>query len=232
MSAHRTLLGWPGWSNLWRTGLVSAGVGVWFMVFYGGASAVTALYSVRMRVDADWEQSIPFWPWMSVVYLTMNALVMLSLFVFRNVRALMPFAVSIMAETLIGAVCFVLLPIERAFPTRVVEGFWAPFFHTADTINLEYNDLPSLHVAFACTAALAYTRQASRLEGVWRGWWWVFWGWAGAIAASTAFIHEHHVIDAVAGWLLAMGVMRWVYPRVEIAMQQGQMREGRRDAAA
>ena len=185
---------------------IASFVGLVFTVFYGAASAITALHPDRMHVHFAFEPSIPFMPSMSLVYLSMDLLVMLSVVLLKDWRGLTPFAAAIIIETLIGAVFFILIPIERVFPPRIVTGFWAPFFETADTMNLKHNDLPSLHVAFSCTAAMAYGQRSGWLGKIFFG------GWASAIAVSTMLIHEHHLVDLIAGFLLAAAVMRWAYP--------------------
>jgi hypothetical protein len=62
-------------------------------------------------------------------------------------------------------------------------------------MNLSYNNFPSLHVAFAVSAAWAYRRL---------GWWL----WAAAVALSTWLMWEHHLVDIVGGVALALIVMR------------------------
>jgi membrane-associated phospholipid phosphatase len=137
----------------------------------------------------------------------MDVLLLLSLLVFRTWKDMVPFALALCAETVVGAVGFLVLPVEVAWPSRVVQGGWADIFFVADTMNLERNYLPSLHVAFACTAALAYAERSG-------GWARALFGlWATAIAASTLLIHEHHLVDVVAGALLAWGTWRYVAPR-------------------
>jgi membrane-associated phospholipid phosphatase len=41
----------------------------------------------------------------------------------------------------------------------------------------------------------------------------VLWLWACLIAASTVLIHQHHVLDVITGWLLALLCVRMVFRR-------------------
>ncbi len=65
-----------------------------------------------------------------------------------------------MLETAVAAVCFMLLPVDPP-PIECCEpGIAGAVFHLADVMNLERNDLPSLHVAFAFTLAAAFVPRA------------------------------------------------------------------------
>src|SRR6185295_3228886 len=73
----------------------------------------------------------------------------------------------------------------------------AAVFGIADAINLERNYLPSLHVAFAFTAAAAFATRGGRAGAV------LLFGWAIAVAASTLLTRQHFIVDVVAGIVLA-----------------------------
>ena len=70
-------------------------------------------------------------------------------------------------------------------------------FAFADQLNLRYNLVPSLHVAFAAICALAYARARGAAAAL------VFGTWAAAIAASTVLLHQHHLVDVATGLALA-----------------------------
>jgi membrane-associated phospholipid phosphatase len=201
------LFGWPSRDEARLTVAMALGFVLFFLLVYGGASWVTGFYPGGVRVDLPFERHIPFVPAWSSVYVSMDALVFLSLFIFRTWRDLTPFVLTLMLETVLGALCFLLLPVEVAWPAREVHGSAAALFQVADTLNLERNYLPSLHVAFACTAGLAYGERGGVPAKVF------FFLWATAIALSTLLIHEHHVLDVLAGGLLAWGTWRFVAPR-------------------
>ena len=201
------LLGLPRAEELRLTGAMAAGFSLFFLLVYGAASWVTGFYTGGLRVDLPFERHIPFVPAWSFVYVSMDALLLLSLLVFRTWREMVPFVLALCAQTVLGALCFLVLPVEVAWSAREVTGGHAGIFALADTMNLERNYLPSLHVAFACTAALAYGARGGTLA---RG---LLALWATAIAASTLLIHEHHLVDVLAGALLAWGTWRAVAPR-------------------
>jgi membrane-associated phospholipid phosphatase len=79
-------------------------------------------------------------------------------------------------------------------------------YAVADRMNLQYNLVPSLHVTLSIVCVAAFAARASSTAG--RA---VLWLWGAAIALSTLLTHEHHVLDAVSGWLLAVLGVRCVY---------------------
>ncbi len=77
-------------------------------------------------------------------------------------------------------------------------GPWAPWFHVADRMNLDYNLLPSLHVAFSVCCAAIDAHQAARAVTA------LLWSWAAAIALSTLLTHQHQLIDVATGGALGL----------------------------
>jgi fatty acid desaturase/membrane-associated phospholipid phosphatase/phytoene/squalene synthetase len=175
-----------------------------FVVFYGGASAISAWVPWRIEVALSFEQHIPFWHQWSLVYLSMIPMLLLLPLARWRWQALFPVFVALVIQTVIASCFFILLPVQTTFPAREVSGGLASFFIFADAINLERNLFPSLHVAFACTAAMALATTVGLVGRVF------FYSWAVLIAVSTMLIHEHHVVDVIAGALLAVFVWRRV----------------------
>ena len=104
------------------------------------------------------------------------------------------------------------MPAELAFPpVRASElGIWAPLFRFADSLNLTYNLLPSLHVGLAVVCVAAFATRAERALRA------LLWTWAAAVTLSTLLTHQHHVVDVLTGWGLALMCFRRVYrPLVE-----------------
>lgn len=182
---------------------LAATFGILFLLLYGGASRLAAYVPWRFRVDLPFELAIPFSPWSSLLYLAIGPLLCLGPFVLRRWRLLLPLVAVLTSETLVAAVCFVLLPVTTSFPPRETAGAVGLFFGFADLLNLEGNYLPSLHVAYALTAALAYGKERAPLVRIA-----LFAGFV-AMTASTLLMHEHHVVDAVAGMVLA--AFAWVF---------------------
>jgi fatty acid desaturase/membrane-associated phospholipid phosphatase/phytoene/squalene synthetase len=175
-----------------------------FVVFFGGTSVLSAFIPWRAEVALPFELDIPFRPEWSIVYLSMIPLLLLLPLARRRWHELFPVFVTLVAETIVASAFFIAFPVQSTFPLRDATGPWVSVFFLADTLNLERNLFPSLHVAFAVTAVLALAPTVSRRGRL------LLLAWASAIAASTLLIHEHHVVDVVAGVLLAMLAWRHV----------------------
>lgn len=165
-----------------------------FAVCYGGAAWWTSTLPGPLPAwDFPFEQRLPFVPWLSIVYLTITPVLLLAPFLLG--RRTPMFALALSAETLVATVCFLLFPLTNAWLRPEVAGWARVPFGIADALNLAYNEFPSLHVAFAVSAAWAYRRPAWKL-------------WAAAVAGSAWLMWEHHLIEIVAGVALAALVMR------------------------
>jgi membrane-associated phospholipid phosphatase/phytoene/squalene synthetase len=168
-----------------------------FGLLYSLASSLSAHVPWRISVALPVDERLPFWPAASAAYLTITPMLLLAPFVLRDLASLLPFFVAVMAETIIGALCFLLLPIDAPPIACCDTQLSAALFNAADTINLDRNYLPSLHVAFAVTAAMAFAPRAPR------------WGklllvaWVVCIVVSTLVTRQHFLVDVIAGAALA-----------------------------
>jgi len=153
------------------------------------------------------ELRIPFVPTMTVAYMSVYVLFLLAPFILRTRREFRAAVWTMAFVILCGGIAFLLLPAELAFapPSQGQLGGWVGLYRVADTLNLTYNLLPSLHVAFAVICVSIFAPRAPGAVKI------LLWTWAVLIAASTVLIHQHHVLDVVAGWLLAMVGVRKVF---------------------
>lgn len=208
MTRREPFLAWPG-DELRRTVPLCLAFAGLFGLCYGGAAWLTGQYGELPAWDLPFERELPFVPSLSIVYLTITPALMLAPFVFRTRSQLAPLVGALSIETLVASLFFLLFPQTTAFSRPAVTGWAGIPFSIADTLNLQFNEFPSLHVAFACSAAWAYssrTGPAGKLG----------WGlWSLAVAASTWLMWEHHLVDIIGGIALAAVVMRLVHPWLE-----------------
>lgn len=203
-------LAWPGWRHLRYAALLSLANGGWFLLVYGGIDALTARRGLRVPVHFAAELAIPLVPAMTVFYMSLYILFLLAPFVLRTRREFRAAAWTLAAVIGCAGVGFLAFPARLAFaPPREEDlGKWAGLFHLADRLNLTYNLLPSLHVALGVACVAFFAPRAAKAGRI------VLWSWAALIAASTVLTHQHHVLDAVTGWLLAAGCVKIVFDRL------------------
>ena len=168
-----------------------------FVTFYGGASWLVGMIPWRFEVALPFETLIPFWPEAAIVYLSLNVLLCLTPFILRTWRELFPLFACLVAETVVASIFFIIFPISTTFPERNAEGLIEFFFNFADKVNLDGNFFPSLHVAFAFTTVFAVAAKLSYAARIGMLFWVI------AISISTILMHEHQVLDVMAGFMLA-----------------------------
>ena len=201
---------WPGWNHLRYFALLGLGQTLWFGLIFGGADYLTAVHEFRVRIHTDAELSLPLVPETIIVYMSIYVLFLMAPFVLRTRQQIGTLARTIAGVTAFGGVCFLLLPADLAFPPPRDVGPWPQLFHFADSLNLDYNLVPSLHVAFSVVCVAVFSSRARGVGVV------VLWLWAAAISLSTLLTHQHHIIDVIVGFLLGLVAVRLLYnPRAQ-----------------
>jgi membrane-associated phospholipid phosphatase len=184
-----------------------------FAVVFGGADWLTAHRSLRIPVHTRWELSLPLMPGWVSVYMTIYVVFLAAPIALRSVRQVRALALAECAVILAAGIGFLLCPAELAFgPPPADLGMWTGLFRFADWLNLDYNLVPSLHVAMTVTCVSAYSYRA-------RVFWWT---WAVAIAVSTVLTHQHHLLDVVTGWALGLAG-GWSYRRLAAGEEAGEV---------
>jgi hypothetical protein len=201
------LFAWPGLASL-RFSLPLAYL--FFKIFfsiYGGTSLLAELRGAREAFHFDWELRLPFVPWLSIVYLSVPLLLLLAPFILRTWRNFTPFFVTLTVETLVAGVFFLLLPMAHSYPEREAFGLGGAIFRFADRLNLNYNEFPSLHIAFAVTAAFVFGKQRGWLGRV------LFAIWGLTVCVSALLLHEHHLSGLAGGAVLGLVAVATVHRR-------------------
>ena len=193
---NRPFIAWPGWPFLRFAWLLSAANGAWFALVYGGCDWITAQRSLRVPIHLPIELSIPFVPSAVLAYMSIYLLFVLGPFIVRERREFTALIAALALATLVGGIGFLLVPAQTAFGPPGNLGLWKNLFNFADRINLDYNMVPSLHVALSVCCICAFARHASAVGRT------LLWTWAGAIALSTVLTHQHHVVDVITGWIV------------------------------
>ncbi len=83
-----------------------------------------------------------------------------------------------------------------------VDGFYRVFFDFLGSVDTPHNLAPSLHVAFAALIVFSCAERTTPFLSLF------YVLWLAALAASTVFVHQHHLIDVATGLVLAVSVRR------------------------
>lgn len=177
---------------------------------------------MRVRVHLDFELQIPLIPAFTVVYMSIYLLFLAAPFVLRTKKEITTLAMAQAVTILIAGICFLLIPAQLAFApaTDAQLGIWKDLFRFADKINLDYNLVPSLHVALSIVCIEMFAVHA----GIGCKLFLRCWGFL--IAASTVLTHQHHLLDAATGYLLAFAVVKLAQRNIEKIFESSKLSTG------
>jgi hypothetical protein len=131
---------------------------------------------------------------------------------FLKVAELTALGKQLIAGTLISGLVFLLVPARLGFVREVPEsGLIESIYSTLFAVDMPHNMVPSLHVVFSTLILLALANASAGEQNK------ILWyGWLMVICASTLLVHQHHLIDVVAGLALAFALRRIIVKREEI----------------
>ncbi|MEP6732304.1 MAG: phosphatase PAP2 family protein [bacterium] len=191
-------IAWPGTAQFRFAIAMMALVAAWFAVVFVGADWITAHHALRIRIHLDAELRLPLVPVFLVVYMSIYLLFLAVPFVLRSRREAASLAIAQFITILIGGIGFLLIPARLAYAPAVNRGKWEPLYRLADAMNLDNNLVPSLHVAMSIVCIEAFTRHATSSGKI------ALRSWGLLIALSTLLTHQHHLLDVVTGYGLAL----------------------------
>jgi membrane-associated phospholipid phosphatase len=135
---------------------------------------------------------------MIVPYMSIDLLFAASFFLCREKSELTALGRRIMLATVIAAACFLAFPLRYAFETPATSGWPGAMISWFKSADRPYNLAPSLHIAFRSILWTVYVRHTRSLLRAGVKIWFVL------IGLSTLLVFQHHIIDVLAGQLLAM----------------------------
>ncbi|MGI8956127.1 MAG: phosphatase PAP2 family protein [Chthoniobacterales bacterium] len=185
----------------------SVGLSLLFLAVYGGCMWVT---SKRHDVGVfyfEWERAIPFVPFMILPYLSIDLFFVAAPFLFRDEAELGLFVRRVSTAIVIAGLCFLIVPLRFAFPRAETGGSLGAVFDFFRGLDGPFNLFPSLHAALLLFLLEAYARQ---LRGAVRV---AVLFWFGLIGPSPLLTRQHHVIDIVGGFALAVGCFLFIRPK-------------------
>lgn len=188
----------PSYSLRVKALAASVGLSTLFLVVYGCCNWITSQRPDVGTLYFEWERLIPFVQWMIVPYFSIDLFFVAAPFLCRDQRELGILCLRILIALVIGGVCFLIFPLRFAFERPHASGWLGAAFDWFRGMDLPYNLVPSLHLAFRTILAEQY---AVRTRGLWRfaSSFWFF-----LIGISTVLTYQHHVIDVITGFALGV----------------------------
>jgi membrane-associated phospholipid phosphatase len=196
MSVPNRMFHLPSRAVLWLYVRINIALTLLFVIIYGGANALAARKAAQTTLFMPWELGIPFVPGALLVYQSIGILFWLPLFVFDEM-GLRHLAWRFAGVTCVAGVIFILFPVRAGFGRPEVNGLFQQAYAVLRLLDHPYNTVPSLHIAYSTLLLGALYRVSG--NGQWRCLW-AFW-WS-AIGVSVLWVHQHHVVDVVAGAVL------------------------------
>jgi membrane-associated phospholipid phosphatase len=179
-------------------------VGVTFFSVYPFTNWFASTRGTPLHLYFVQELSIPFVPQFIWVYFSMNLLLLFPPF-FMSANELEQLGKQLIAGTVISGLLFFLVPAELGFERIVPEASpYRQLFSEIFKIDYPHNLVPSLHVIFSTSIILAICKHLTPWSR------WLLLIWLGAIMASTILVHQHHIIDVLAGFTLALALRYFI----------------------
>ncbi|HYT90741.1 MAG TPA: dual specificity protein phosphatase family protein [Gemmataceae bacterium] len=199
-------------------------LGLLFFLVYG-----TCNYLTSLRVDVGtcylaWERAIPFVPIFIIPYMSLDLFFAAAPFLCRDRSEIHLLAKRIALAIGISACCFLLFPLRYGWARPPVDGLLGPVFGFLTELDQPYNLAPSLHISLRSIVWAVY---GLHLRGAVRrvtGCWFVL------IGVSTLLVYQHHVIDVLGGYVVAVLCFYVVPARAAAASSVGSYRRGLRQA--
>lgn len=178
--------------------LWAGGCSLLFVAVYGACNAITSERTDVGTLCFDWELSIPFVPLMVIPYWSLDLFFAASFFLCRDRRELDCLGKRIVLAIVAAGTCFLLFPLRCVYPRPPVDGFLGTLFELLRGFDQPYNLFPSLHIALRTLLVGVFARRASGLGRL------LLHAWFSLIGVSTVLTYQHHVIDVVGGFALAL----------------------------
>jgi membrane-associated phospholipid phosphatase len=176
---------------------VSAGLSILFLIVYGGCNWITSHRANVGTFYFNWERAIPFVPFFILPYMSIDLFFVAAPFLCRSDRELSIFAKRIATAILVAGMCFLIWPLQFAFPQPHADGALGALFDWFRGMDAPYNLFPSLHAALMLILADVYFRHTRGLVRF------AIAVWFALIALSPVLTYQHHLIDIFGGFMLA-----------------------------
>ncbi|PYJ10869.1 MAG: serine/threonine protein phosphatase [Verrucomicrobia bacterium] len=182
----------------------SVGLSALFLLVYGWCNWITAQRHDVGTLFFEWERLIPFVPLMIVPYMSIDLFFVGAPFLCRDARELSTLSKRIVVSIGVAGICFLLFPLRFAFERPHASGWFGIAFDWFRGMDLPYNLLPSLHIAFRTILAQLYHRHTRGILRAASNFWFVL------VGLSTLLTYQHHLMDVVAGFALGVSCIYFI----------------------
>jgi membrane-associated phospholipid phosphatase len=171
---------------------------VYGLVVYLGVNRIVARLPNVGTLCFSWERHIPLVPIFIIPYWSTDLLYFMGPLLCTSRVEVRTLAKRMILAVTTAAAFFLLFPLQLAYPRPHVSGVLGTLFQLLYLCDRPVNMAPSLHITEVALLWGVYSRHTA--------------GWARraiqlwmiAIAASTLLVWQHHVIDVVTGYALAV----------------------------
>jgi len=170
---------------------------IFFFLLYGAANQYAELTAPHASLWMEWEKKIPFIEAFIVPYMSSDLMFVVAFFFPYSRVELRVLSARILFIISVATIVFIVFPLQFSFTKPSVENF--NFLFSILEADLPFNQLPSLHIAFAIV--LWYSMR-KHFQNRWLKVFTALWLWL--IALSTLFVYQHHFIDLPTGALLGL----------------------------
>lgn len=174
-------------------------VGVAFFSVYPTCNWLTSQRAVAYPLYINKELSIPLVPEFIWLYMSMYILFLLPPFFLDNIQ-LKLLGKQLILATISSGIIFLLIPtilgFERIQPD---DPFYSSLYAQLFTIDLPHNLVPSLHVVFSAIIVFSLLQGMKKSSSKILTWMWLI-----LLCLSTLLVHQHHLLDVIAGLLIAV----------------------------
>jgi protein-tyrosine phosphatase/membrane-associated phospholipid phosphatase len=174
-------------------------LGIIFFLLYGSANQYAHLNAPHGSLVMAWEKHIPFIADFIVPYMSSDIMFVIAFFFPYTRLELRVLAVRVLFIIVVAVMIFVLYPLECSFTKPAVESY-ALLFNMLKA-DLPYNQLPSLHIAFAVVLWASMKSHMHLFFKVMVALWLVL------IGVSTLFVYQHNFVDIPTGLLLGVSAL-------------------------
>ena len=180
-------------------------LGPFFFLSYGTANWLASQRAEVGSVVFGWEHAIPFLPWTSVPYWSIDAFYGLSLLVCTSKAELDIHARRLLSAQIIAVTCFILFPLRFTFERPHSTGVAGVLFDALSSFDKPFNQAPSLHIALLVILWPLYARHVPPRAL------WLLHPWFALLFLSVLTTYQHHFIDLPTGALLGFFCL-WLWP--------------------